>query len=850
MAISIQEIFSSDTIFEQLEKINYNFDQIVLSGGGPIGPTGPQGPIGPGGPAGRRGENTYFDDGTGIGSAPISGIIVGDQFVLANGDVYEWDGVSWVLTGTNLKGPTGATGPAGSSVDIKRWVGGFNSSFGVSTSWYPQIPEALAPSGDIDYITLRQGGLDILYLGDADVAYGLGGPSSNSGIENFPNKNNSAKLWIIQNQLIGGGKNGITIGALGAKRSSDASSTVANYTQFGHIFLDNIGNLNMSITAGQTSDPNSEPKNIYLTTDSFISLQAGDLLNNQLSVGEDPGDGLVGLFGSLRDKIQLETLDLTLNIKNNGTINIDSDGGTNGVLEMKKTNIPIVTPSVRKRMLTLNSTIPLSNDSTHYSEGLSIESGTTSAKFELFKFGTKNIATIGVQTGSVNEGKNLMVLDTGKVLISPTVSYPLTPISSWINDPINDGLSDGSLSVYDTIRMNKAGSPEGAIVYSDSDGTFGYASATLGIPGNNTDFVLGLWGYETGENRIYNYDLENNFINLGKRETDDSITQLMISKRTGSTRDARLVLKTEISSDRPEIVLDNTNVTTIKQISTTNGDREFLIPKSNAGGGVFMTFTDNNGQFDDNWEEYQNLQSDNALINPTTTPLKSDLELTAFGALTGGYTKNASDLSKLVISSGVDWFIGGSNQRREWRFPSKIHLKRINEDFYFINFAVNIFVDPFQLSSLAYENFNFFEISFNAQTPGALSGFRYQNGVDERGGVWYPCSAYQTSLDLLNQPLPPGTPTSTDFRLNEVVDSASWGTLNFNLNVGHYKGMWNVEPVGSDRFRLQIGLSDEIAKVNLQLGVMFVGNGIIYGRRPGTNNNPSGPTGPGPGPVI
>lgn len=828
MPISIQEIFYSDTIAEQLEKINYNFDQIVLSGGGPIGPTGPQGPIGPGGPAGRRGENIYWDDGTGIGSAPLTGLIIGDQFVLANGDVYEWDGVSWVLTGTNIKGPTGATGPAGSSVDIKRWVGGFNSTFGVTTSWYPQIPEALSPSGDIDYITLRQGGLDNLYLGDADSAYGLGGPGSNSGIESFPNKNNSAKLWVIQNQLVGGGKNGITIGAIGAKRSADASSTVANYSQFANIFLDNTGNLNLSITAGQTGDPNSEPKNIYLTTDSFVSIQSGDLLNNQFSVGLDPGDGLVGIFGNLRDKIELETLNVHFNIKQDFNLNIDSDGGTTGIAKFTKSNLPIISPTVRERMLTLNTVLPVSNDTTHYSEGLSVTSGTSSAKFELFKFGTKNIASIGVQNGTVNEGKNLLITDSGKVLIGETVSYPLTALSTWVDDPINDGLGTGSLAVYDTIRMNSAGSPENALLWSDSDGVFGYASATLGVPGNNTQFEIGMWGYEVAENRIYNHGLQNNYINLGQRELDDGISQLVISKRPLSSRDARLLIKTNDNTDFPEIVFDlNGKNSTLKQSPQTNGNRQFQLPRSKNQGGVVMTFTDNNGQFNDNWEEYQKLRDDTAFVLTGAGLIKDNLQLSAFGGLVGGYTNNPVDLNKIPIASGIDWINFSGNDRREKRFPSKIHLKRVNEDFYILNFAINIWLDINSFTTIGYDNFNFFEFSFKSENPGELKGLRNQiNALDDEGGVWYPCGAYKTGYDLLI----PATSTTADDRLEKVVDSSTHNTIQPNIGSAHYQALWNVERQGVNEFRIQIALSEPIPKGVLQFGIMFTGNGIVYGK--------------------
>ena len=49
MPITIQEIIASDTISQLVDKTNFNFDQILLNGGGPAGPKGIPGPTGPAG---------------------------------------------------------------------------------------------------------------------------------------------------------------------------------------------------------------------------------------------------------------------------------------------------------------------------------------------------------------------------------------------------------------------------------------------------------------------------------------------------------------------------------------------------------------------------------------------------------------------------------------------------------------------------------------------------------------------------------------------------------------------------------------------------------------------------------
>ena len=87
MAINIKEIFDGDSQAQQIDKINYNFDQILANGGGPIGATGaqgasgatgstgPQGAQGPIGPKGDPGDYTDFFVGDALASSTYSGTI-------------------------------------------------------------------------------------------------------------------------------------------------------------------------------------------------------------------------------------------------------------------------------------------------------------------------------------------------------------------------------------------------------------------------------------------------------------------------------------------------------------------------------------------------------------------------------------------------------------------------------------------------------------------------------------------------------------------------------------------------------------------------------------------------------
>lgn len=110
MAITIQDLLASDTISQAVDKINFNFDQLLLNGGGPQGPNGPQGPPGPIGGRGERGSDWY--DGSASPNTFIvsPNLISGDYYLQANGDVWEYNGTLWIVTPINLQGPTGTPG--------------------------------------------------------------------------------------------------------------------------------------------------------------------------------------------------------------------------------------------------------------------------------------------------------------------------------------------------------------------------------------------------------------------------------------------------------------------------------------------------------------------------------------------------------------------------------------------------------------------------------------------------------------------------------------------------------------------------------------------------------------------
>ena len=172
--ITIKELLAADKISEIVDKINFNFDQLLLNGGGPIGLKGGPGEIGPIGPRGTlwftaadlyttsaspswSGSTERINDITasnypqfggdpnrylpvGLGPNPENTFTMGNinkllrdgdlyiqegddvfqTYSSTDGDIWEYDGFTftWVFTGVNIKGEGGLQGASG----FQQWI--------------------------------------------------------------------------------------------------------------------------------------------------------------------------------------------------------------------------------------------------------------------------------------------------------------------------------------------------------------------------------------------------------------------------------------------------------------------------------------------------------------------------------------------------------------------------------------------------------------------------------------------------------------------------------------------------------------------------------------------------------
>jgi hypothetical protein len=162
MPIVIQDLLASDTLSQAVDKINFNFDQLLLNGGGPVGPAGIPGPTGPAGGRGIKGA-TWYNGTADPNTLIIAGIEEDDYFLQSNGQVWEYNGTVWVQSSVNLIGPTG---PSGSNIGFD-YIGGYNgvnppASLGNDNVAFP-VPMPSGVSGGANQLTNQ--GISTVLLG-------------------------------------------------------------------------------------------------------------------------------------------------------------------------------------------------------------------------------------------------------------------------------------------------------------------------------------------------------------------------------------------------------------------------------------------------------------------------------------------------------------------------------------------------------------------------------------------------------------------------------------------------------------------------------------------------------------
>ena len=216
MPITIKEIISSDSMSGVIEKVNFNFDQLILAGGGPPGIQGLQGIDGPIGPQGFRGDH-WFVGASAFGQTAdhdgVSSLRVQDHYVDENGDVYSYYNITgvtgWTASGVNLRGPQGPTGDAGGSLEWKIYLANLAGN-PLGAGYSPTPSDGQTPL-DIDFLIPNKTYKNSMFIGDPGWAFFN---LKNFGANNFANSDSETvpKFTVIQNNVNQKGLNGFSFG--------------------------------------------------------------------------------------------------------------------------------------------------------------------------------------------------------------------------------------------------------------------------------------------------------------------------------------------------------------------------------------------------------------------------------------------------------------------------------------------------------------------------------------------------------------------------------------------------------------------------------------------------------------
>ena len=221
--ISIKQLLGSDVLSDLVEKVNFNFDQILQAGGGPAGLQGVTGPSGGYGPQGVRGSIWFAGPGASGSTSAYDGgpLEEGDQAVDQFGDIWTFfdgtGGTGWTYSGVNVMGATGPVGGTGSSFEWQYYLG-FTGGVQDAYTYGPTTGNVSNVNGpDVDFVVINQGGKNSVLLGDRNWAY-----EKLSDFSTYPvgtDQRSVPKITLFQNEVNYAGLNGLAFGAMGLTSS-------------------------------------------------------------------------------------------------------------------------------------------------------------------------------------------------------------------------------------------------------------------------------------------------------------------------------------------------------------------------------------------------------------------------------------------------------------------------------------------------------------------------------------------------------------------------------------------------------------------------------------------------------
>lgn len=508
MAITIQDLLASDTISQAVDKINFNFDQLLLNGGGPVGPPGPIGPSGPIGGRGERGTEWYEGVSDPNNIAPTPTPLIADYYLQSNGDVWEYTGLAWTNTGINLRGPAG---PAGVSGGWSEFGNGPINTYTATASnvAYPSLIDINASEFTA---TSENQGVKV-------AAFGIAGPNDTVIVNGADVLTDKFRL----STLMAGSLDASVLSILAHQGNSNSK---------GIVFMG----------GGAIPSENYEQDNFVNL--SYINLGADDTININVpkpttnTVGTVATD-LIGfnIFTELRGQNFRSGNNF---IVTTGTKNDIDTGADNSNIEFTVEKIPNSTGTPFFSVNTVSTgSKPNPNGQTSMILGPVPASNTTNSLFDggiQFKSNVLNIATndttdiLSASTASIRVpvlgGANQLSINTTGINVTAT------------NNPINISSGTGAISISNTI----------APISVDSFESINLVTTKIAVPINLTtasvelaESYLRMAGYGEGD-AITNDWENNNVIISSQRETKNVMIGIGLMGGTQDNTTGKIIL--------------------------------------------------------------------------------------------------------------------------------------------------------------------------------------------------------------------------------------------------------------------------------------------------------------------
>ena len=513
MAITIQELLASDTISQAADKINFNFDQLLLNGGGPVGPPGPIGPSGPIGGRGERGTEWYEGVGDPNIIPPTPTPLIADYYLQSNGDVWEYTGLAWTNTGINLRGPAGPAGVSGG------W-----SEFGSNP-----IGVYAVSASNVAYPSLIDTNTEVTATPDNQgvkvAAFGIAGPNDSNLFLDDPTADDKFKL----STMIAGSLDASVLSILTRQGNSNSKGIVfmgggaiiaENYEQ------DNIDNLSyINLGADDTININvPKPTTVYNSDSDLIGFNVYTELRGQ----------------NFRSG---NNFTVTTGTKNN----IDT-GSDNSNIEFTVNKIPNSTTGIPSFSV---NTLGLTGQ-TSMVLGPVPASNTTNSLFDggiQFKSDILNIATnLTTDILSDNAASIRVPVSGGGVSGLNQLSINTTGIGlTAFNNPINISSGTGAISISNTFAPISVNSVE----------SINLVTTKFAIPVNLTtasvelsQTLLRMAGYGTGDGSVNDWE-NNNVIISSQREGKNVMIGIGLIGGTQDNNTGKIILgKKQNSANR------------------------------------------------------------------------------------------------------------------------------------------------------------------------------------------------------------------------------------------------------------------------------------------------------------